>query len=217
MARLQTAFRVGVAIIGMTIFSAAANAALLSDNFDSGTAQANWPGDTVFQSFPPPGNVTGSPSVDLVGAGFFANLAMPGNGNSVDLDGSTGSGNSPAGELKSFMVFATGNYIVQFDLAGNLRGAPAQTTVVCIGDSCQSLHPANSQPYTLETLSFIGASGNLTFTDPGPSDQQGNLLDNVVVNAAPGPIPGAGLFSYIALGLLGLCSAGWNRLRQRAA
>jgi hypothetical protein len=76
---------------------------------------------------------------------------MPGNGNSVDLDGSTGSGNFPAGELRSFMSFAQGNYIVQFDFAGNLRDAPAQTTLVCIGSSCQSLTPANNQPYTLET------------------------------------------------------------------
>jgi hypothetical protein len=126
---LETVVLVGAAVIGMMV-AEPANAALLSDNFDSGTAMGNWPGDSVFQSFPPPGNVSGSPSVDLVGAGFFSTLAMPGNGNSVDLDGSTGSGHSPAGELKSFLSFALGSYIVQFDLAGNLRDAPAQTTVV---------------------------------------------------------------------------------------
>jgi hypothetical protein len=217
MARMKTALLAGVAIIGMVIITAPANAALLSDNFDSSTATGNWPGDLVFQSFPLPGNVTGSPSVDLVGPGFFPELAMPSNGNSVDLDGSTGSGHSPAGELKSFLSFVLGNYIVQFDLAGNLRGATAQTTTVCIGGSCQSLSPANNQPYTLEMLSFTGVSGNLTFTDPGPSDQIGNLLDNVVVNAAPGPIPGAGLLSYIALGLFGFGSMGWKRLRQQGA
>jgi hypothetical protein len=32
-------------------------------------------------------------------------------------------------------------------------------------------------------------------------------------SAAPGPIPGAGLLSYLALGLLGLGSMGWKRLR----
>jgi hypothetical protein len=34
--------------------------------------------------------------------------------------------------------------------------------------------------------------------------------------AAPGPIPGAGLLSYIALGLIGLGSYGWKRLRPAA-
>jgi hypothetical protein len=37
------------------------------------------------------------------------------------------------------------------------------------------------------------------------------------VNAAPGPIPGAGLLSYIALGLMGLGSMGWKKLRQQTA
>jgi hypothetical protein len=33
------------------------------------------------------------------------------------------------------------------------------------------------------------------------------------LSPAPGPIPGAGFLSYVALGLLGLGSAGWKRLR----
>jgi hypothetical protein len=34
---------------------------------------------------------------------------------------------------------------------------------------------------------------------------------------APNPIPGTGLLSFLALGLLGLCSAGWKRFRQGPA
>jgi hypothetical protein len=33
--------------------------------------------------------------------------------------------------------------------------------------------------------------------------------------AAPGPIPGAGPLSYLALGILGVGSAAWKRLRRR--
>jgi hypothetical protein len=39
----------------------------------------------------------------------------------------------------------------------------------------------------------------------------------IQVSAAPGPIPGVGLPSYLTIGLLGLGSMGWNRLRQRPA
>ena len=71
---------------------------VISDNFDSDTPTLNWPGDSVFQSIPQPGNASGLPSVDLVSSSDgFPDLVFT--GNSVDLDGSTGSGNSPAGEL----------------------------------------------------------------------------------------------------------------------
>jgi hypothetical protein len=164
---------------------AASAAIVLQDNFDGSTAEGNWPGDSVFLSIPTPGNVSGQPSVDLVGPGFFDNLAF--SGNSVDLDGSTGTGFNPSGELQSIQSLAAGNYTVQFELAGNLRGAPAETTIVSIGGQSQSITPSNTQPYTLETLHFTGASGQLSFTDSGPSTQQGNLLDDVVVSSVPEP------------------------------
>ena len=94
---------------------AASAGVVLQDNFDSGTAQGNWPGDSVFLSIPQPGNVNGSPSVDLVGGSFFGSLAF--SGNSVDLDGSTGTGFDPAGEIQSIQSLAAGNYTVQFELA----------------------------------------------------------------------------------------------------
>jgi hypothetical protein len=39
-------------------------------------------------------------------------------------------------------------------------------------------------------------------------------LRDSFVTPAPGPIPGAGALSYVALGLLGLGSMGWKRLRK---
>ena len=180
-------------------------AVVLQDDFDSSTAITNWPGDTVFRSVPGPGNVNGSPSVDLVGtADGFGNLAF--SGNSVDLDGTTGSGFSPAGELQSVVSLALGTYVVQFELAGNERGAPTQTVEISIGDQTQSLSPTGG--YTLETLTFTNASGKLSFKDLGPADQQGALLDNVTVSAVPEP-------STWAMMLIGFAGVGAMTYRRR--
>jgi hypothetical protein len=201
-----------VALLASGAWAQSAGAGVvLSDDFGTTGAQANWAGDSVFQSIPQPGNVQGQPSVDLVGPGYFDNLAY--SGNSVDLDGSTGNGNSPAGELQSVTSLATGNYTLQFMLAGNLRGAPAQTTTVSIGSQSYSLTPSNSTPYTLETLYFTGASGNLTFVDSGPSDQQGNLLDNVVLTTG---VPEPATWAMMLVGFGGLGAAMRSARRRQA-
>jgi hypothetical protein len=178
---------------------------VISDNFDSSTAVLNWAGDGVFNTFPGPGNVNGQPSVDLVGAADgFGNLAF--SGNSVDLDGSTGSGFSPAGAIKSVTSLALGTYVVQFELAGNMRGAPSQTVAISIGGQTQDITPTGG--YVLETLTFTNASGQVSFTDLGPADQQGALLDNVVVTAVPEP-------STWAMMILGFFGVGFMAYRRK--
>ena len=118
----------------------------------------------TFLSIPQPGNVNGLPSVDLVGGNFFGGLAF--SGNSVDLDGSTTNpASNPAGEIQSIATL-TGDFTVQFLLAGNNRGAPAETTEVAIGGTHFDLTPANTDGYTQQTLFFKGVSGGrLSFTD----------------------------------------------------
>jgi hypothetical protein len=178
---------------------------VLQDNFDSSTAVLNWSGDTVFKSIPQPGNVNGLPSVDLVGtADGYGYLAFA--GNSVDLDGTTGSGFTPAGELQSVASLALGTYVVQFELAGNMRGGPAQTVEISIGSQNQFLTPIGG--YTLETLTFTNASGQLSFTDLGPADQQGALIDNVTVSSVPEP-------STWAMMILGFAGVGAMTYRRR--
>lgn len=183
--------KLGLAVAAALAATAGAHSALagvvLSDNFDADTAVLNWAGDSTFVSVPAPGNVYGKPSVDLVGvADGFGYLAY--SGNSVDLDGSTGTGFSPAGEIQSVQSLAKGDYTVSFLLAGNLRGAPVQTTVVSIGSQSYSITPSNTQPYTPYTLLFNDASGKVDFTDLGPATQQGDLLDNVSVSSVPEPM-----------------------------
>jgi hypothetical protein len=71
------------------------------------------------------------------------------------------------------------------------------------------------------SLTFNAPSGaadllKLQFTDtPTVNGTQSTTLGAVnltTADPAPGPIPGAGFLSYIALGLLGLGSFGWKRL-----
>jgi hypothetical protein len=197
-----------VAATGVLLAQNANASVVLEDNFSSSTPMSNWPGDSIFQSIPQPGDVNGLPSVDLVGPGYFQSLAIPG-GNSVDLDGTTGDDNSPAGELRSTMSLGLGNYTVQFYLAGNLRGATPQTTVVSIGGQSFDFTPANTQGYTLETLYFTGVSGKLDFLEDGPSDQQGNLLADVLVTT---PLPAT--WTMMLIGLAGLGFAGYRQRKQ---
>ena len=176
---------------------------VLSDDFGTTGAEGNWAGDSVFLSIPQPGDVNGKPSVDLVGPGFFDNLAF--SGNSVDLDGSTGNGNDPAGEIqsKASLAASSAGYTVSFELAGNLRGAADEETVVSIGgDSINLGYIPNNQGYTLYHLHFIGASGQLDFKDLPTSDQQGNLLDNVVVTTGV-PEPATWTMMILGFGAVG--------------
>src|SRR4029077_18155361 len=120
---------VGAALVGVFLGAQSCSAAVvLFDNFDQDAQTLNWPGDAVFTSIPAPGNVQHLPSTDLVGTipsnSGFGSLCQ-GHGNCVDLDGSTGSGNNPAGQIVSNNTFAAGNYTLSFLLGGNQRNAPA--------------------------------------------------------------------------------------------
>jgi hypothetical protein len=197
-------------IAALTLVASAQGASagvVISDNF-AGTPVLNWPGDTVFRSIPQPGNVNGFPSIDLVANGTFGITTL--GGNAVDLDGSTGSGNNPAGELQSVTSLGLGTYVVQFDLSGNQRTSVPQQTVVSIGTQSINLgFLAENAPWTLYSFTFTGASGQVAFTDLGPSNQQGNLLANVTVSA----VPEASTWAMMILGFAGL---GFMAYRQKA-
>jgi hypothetical protein len=171
-----------VALVAGLALAASSNAAVvLSDNFDAAVPdQLNWAGDSVFLATSPPG------SVDLIGAGGSFDF-YPGNGSYLDLDGSSGTGNDPAGEITSILSFGPGSYTLSFYLGGNARGAPAQTTRVILGDFSTDITLASGNPLTHYTFSFNTASaGSLIFRELGPSNQQGNILDNVSL-AVPEP------------------------------
>jgi hypothetical protein len=201
-------------IIAATAFLAAATVSqasyagvVLSDNFDTavpGPDQLNWSGDTHFNSTSPPG------SVDLIGTGGIFDF-LPGHGAYVDLDGSSGSGNDPAGQITSILSFAAGTYTIAFDLAGNQRGAASQETVVSLGGFSQAITLASGLGFATHTYTFTTATGgNLKFTETGPSDQQGNLLDNIVLTAVPEP-------STWAMMILGFFGVGFMAYRRKSS
>ena len=140
---------------------------VFSDNFDPILRRSTGPATACSNRSRSRATLRVFPSIDLVSASDgFPELVFL--GNSVDLDGTTGSGDFPAGELQSITSLSTGSYTVQFEFAGNERGASPETTVISIGNQSFSLTPPNSQGYTLTTLFFTNVSGKLSFTDLGP-------------------------------------------------
>lgn len=181
---------------------------VLQDNFDGAGPgdHLNWAGDASFNSTSPPG------SVDLIGFGGGFDF-FPGNGSYVDLDGSSGYGNNPAGQLTSSSLFGPGTYTLSFSLGGNHRGAASQQTVVSLGGYSQQITLAAGDPLTAYSFTFTtGTAGALVFTETGPSDQQGNILDNVVLSA----VPEASTWAMMILGFMGMGFMAHRRKRRSA-
>jgi len=192
------------AVVSVAAFAAQAGV-VLSDNFDTGTFTGNWTGDSDFSSpssYAPYGGGSNA-STDHVGPGFYGNLCQGGVGGCVDLDGSSGTGNDPAGVLESKTSFGLASYTLTFDLAGNERGAAAQTTDIYLGGTLEeSIGPlASTAAWTPYSFTFTG-SGNLTFVEVGPSDQQGNVLDNVTLTSSV-PEPATWALMLVGFGALG--------------
>lgn len=184
---------------------------VLSDNFNSDAQTLNWSGDATFSSLPGPASQgPGLASTDLIGTGFFD--FYPGNGNYVDLDGTTGNDNLPfAGILQSNASVGAGKYTLSFDLGGNARGAAAKTTDVYLGSTLVASLTLNSgSPLTLYSYTASTTGGNLVFDELGPSDQQGNILDNVTMSSVPEP-------ASWAMMLLGVGAIGAAMRRSRLA
>ena len=192
--------------------AAAAGTVVLSDDFNGDAEQLNTPGDAVFTSTSPPGNAPNAASVDLVGPGFFS-LCAPGQGNCVDLDGTTGSGNLPdSGQLTSNGSFGPGTYTLRFDLSGNERSPSPQTTDISLGAFSTALTLGRGRiPWKSYTTFSRRPPAASQFTDLGPSDQQGNLLDNVTLLSGV-PEPASWAMMLLGVGLIG---AGMRMARRK--
>lgn len=180
---------------GLLMSSAASATVVLSDNFDNQVPdQLNWAGDDVFLPTSPPG------TVDLIGVGGAYDF-YPGNGGYLDLDGSSGSGNDPAGEITSIANFGAGNYTLSFELGGNARGAPAGTTRVSLGDWSVDILLSSGDPLSSYQFAFATSGGQLKFTQLGPSNSSGNILDDVILESdRSGAVPEPETWALMIIG-----------------
>lgn len=188
-----------------------ANAAIVfQDNFDAEALELNATLDNW--------DVT-SGTVDVIGddgdpdPDFFDFL--PGNGRYLDMDGTS----NAAGTILSkttFSFFSGITYTLSFSLAGNYRSAGAanippgfDTLFATIGGNTLTANAWWQQPFATYTLTFTPVanfSSKLSFQAFG-SDNQGPLLDNVVLSAVP--VPAAAWL--IGSALLGLVAVGRRR------
>jgi hypothetical protein len=179
------------AVAVMSLGGAAQAAVVFSDNFDTENLGLNY---TSFANF----NVTGG-SVDLIGQPSFFNF-YPGSGRFVDLDGSAGSNNNPAGQISTKSSFGAGNYLLTFNLGGSARG-DTNTVEVRLGNFSQFITLASNAGLTTQSFAFATTGGALSFTNLGQSDNVGLILDNVQLASA---VPEPATWAMMLTGFLGL-------------
>ncbi len=171
---------------------------VFSDNFDAEPLGLN--------SVPSQWTVSNG-TVDIIGPGLFD--LLPGNGNYIDLDGSTGN----AGVLTSLpLTLNPGvNSTLLFDLAGSQRG---DTNTVRAGmdfnadsffDVFVDITLPSGAPFAQFSIPFTVAAltnnASIVFDHQG-GDNLGLLLDDVILDAAAIGVPEPGVLGLIGAGLL---------------
>lgn len=208
--------RIHVAVFScLAVIASAAHAEIyFSDNFDTAVAGPNtWPGNGWFR------DNFGSGSLDILGPGYRDPL--PGNGNYVDLTGSTG----VPGRLYTGPAAAQlgHTYSVTFSLAGSQQ-SHTQSVKVDFGPLSEIYVLAPDAPFVTNSLSFhVGPGAYPTgiwqfsvyhdvFGSPSLYDE-GALLDKVVIANDVSAVPE---LPSLALTIAGLALVGASSRRQFA-
>ena len=171
--------------------STAQAAVVFSDDFNADTLGLNYTGFVN-------GWTVSDGTVDLIGTGFFD--LHPGNGNYVDLDGSTGN----AGVLTQSLSLTAGvTYTASFSLGGSNRG-DTNLVDVMFGTSLSNFTLLSADPLATQSISFTpGSDGTYTLSfSNGGGDNLGAILDNVMVSTPAIPEPETYALMLAGLGLM---------------
>ena len=207
----------GVALCLVILPSVAKANLLANGSFEDGTTSATVSGIT--NSFVPLSWDVNDPFVTLGGQDNLYNAVVTTAGSVPPGTHALRLGTSSAQPLiptvsQTFVDQVNQTYVVSF-FAYETVLLPSLLDVLVNNSSMLQLTDANNlTSFTQESFAFVG-TGNDTLTFKAVNDPAYWFVDAVSVEAAPGPVPGAGLLSYLTLGLVGLCSASWNRWRKR--